>query len=556
MSKYTIGIDFGTLSCRALLVRTEDGMEIAASVMEYPHAVIDKELPATGEKLPQNWALEDPHDYLYSLESVIPDVIRQANIDKNDVIGICVDCTCCTLLPVDENGTPLCFTERFRSEKNAYIKLWKHHSAQPYADRMNDIAAKRKDDFLRPFGGKISSEWVFPKMWQTLDEAPEVYAAAKFFIEAGDWINWILTGRMTRGYMYAAFKAEYLLGKGYPPIEFLTECDPRLYDAVDKISGPIVNAGERAGTVCRSAAERFGLAEGTAVSGAVSDAHVGAAGLGISKPGDLFGIIGTSTCYFAVTDAYYDVPGVCGFVKDGVIPEYYGCEAGLCCVGDHFSWLADNFASAEVEKAARQKGISVLKYLIGLAADKKPGETGLIALDWWNGNRSVLVNGELSGLIAGMTLGTRAEDVLRALIEATAFGTRVIFDTLRSCGVAIDGFSAAGGIARKDPFTMQLYSDVLHIPVKVFASSQIPALGCAVYASVAAGSAAGGYDTFREACKVMKSPVDRVYYPDTEAGKIYDRLYAEYVRLHDLFGRGGNDVMMRLRKIADDARNN
>lgn len=548
--KYTIGVDFGTLSGRAVLVAVSDGREIASSVMDYKHGVISDTLPATGEKLPPNWALEDPADYLAVLEFIIPDVIRASGVDKSDIIGICADFTCCTLLPIAKDGTPLCFTEKYRGERNAYVKLWKHHAAQPYADRMNEICAARGYDFLVPFGNKMSSEWMFPKIWETLEEAPDVYADAAYFIEAGDWINLVLTGRQTRGYLFAAFKSEYIPGRGYPPAEFFAACDERMRDVVsEKLDAPVIPNGSFAGSVSAEAAARFGLPEGIAVAASLPDAHVAAPALGISSPGDLFGIFGTSNCYFAVTEEFRDITGICGCVEDSLVPGYYGTEAGLCCVGDHFAWVADNLTPASYKAEADRLGLSPLKYLVRLAAQKKPGETGLLALDWWNGNRNVLVNGELTGLLIGMTLQTRAEDILRALIEATAFGTRVIFDTYRAGGVRIDRFVAAGGIARKDPFTMQLYADVLHMPIHVAASAQVPALGSAIFAAAAAGRARGGYDGITEAAAAMQSRIERVYTPDEAAGAVYDRLFAEYVKLHDFFGRGGNDVLMRLRNI-------
>ncbi|MCQ2426966.1 MAG: ribulokinase [Clostridia bacterium] len=553
--KYTIGLDFGTLSGRAVLVDTSDGREAASAVFDYPHAVIDDILPSGGEKLPGSWALEDPSDYIAVMKRVIPEVIAKAGADVSDVIGICVDFTCCTAMPIYADGTPLCFTEKWKNEKNAWVKLWKHHSTQSYADRINDIYRDGGYGFLSHLGGKMSSEWMLPKLWETIEEAPGVYGDCDYFIECGDWINLLLTGKLTRNYLMASFKSCYIAGKGYPPEDFLIKCNPGLADAFsEKLSGPVVMNGMCIGRVTEKAAAEFGLCPGTAVAAAVPDAHVAAFSLGIKGPGDLFGIMGTSNCYFLASDKPKNVPGICGCVENGLIDGYYGYEAGLCCVGDHFAWAAENLSTPEYAEEAKRLGISNLKLLISKASEKKPGETGLVALDWWNGNRNILVNGLLSGLIVGLTLKTAPEDIMRALIEATAFGTRTIFENYKSHGLEINHFIAAGGIARKDPFTMQLYADVLHMPVHITSTTQAPALGCAILAAAAAGSEAGGYSSVNEAVEAMKVPETFVYMPDEERGKIYDRLYSEYMLLHDWFGRGGNDVMMRLRSLAEEIR--
>lgn len=555
MSKYTIGIDFGTLSGRAVLVDVKDGREIADCVMDYPHAVMDEVLASTGEKLPANYALQDPHDYLQVLDRVIPAVIRESGVAPQDIIGLGVDFTCCTCLPVYADGTPLCFTEEFSGNKHAYVKLWKHHAAQPYADRFNRIARERGETFLDDFGGKVSSEWMFAKIMETLEEAPEVYDACTYVVEAGDWLNWQLTGELTRGYLFAAYKTEYLMGKGYPSPDFLAELNPRLRDVTDtKLAGRMVYIGERAGKVSAAAAARWGLCEGTAVATAMPDAHVASPALAQSHSGDLFGILGTSGCYMLIDEEYRKVPGICGVVRDGLVPGFYGYEAGLCCFGDHFAWAAENLMTKEYYEEAKARNMAPLKLLIEKASKQAPGEHGLIAMNWFNGNRNILVNSNLSGAFIGMTLQTRPEDMLRALIEATAYGTRVIVENFRNHGVAVNTFVAGGGIARKDPFSMQLYADVLKMDIRIAGSTQIPALASGIYAAVAAGEEAGGYATLTAASAAMNSLSDIVYRPNPAASAIYDKLYAEYLTLHDYFGRGGNDVMMRLRNIAQEAK--
>ncbi len=550
MSKYTIGIDFGTLSGRAVLVDVKDGREIADCVLDYPHAVMDEVLCATGEALPANYALQDPADYLQVLDTVIPGVIRQSGVDPADIIGVGVDFTTCTCLPVTADGTPLCFDPAYAGNRHAYVKLWKHHAAQPYADRFNAVAKERGETFLDDFGGKVSSEWMFAKVLETLEEAPEVYDGCAYIVEAGDWINWLLTGRLTRGYLFAAYKAEYIMDRGYPSPDFLAALNPRLRDVADtKLAGPIAYIAEKVGTVTASAAARWGLCEGIAVSCAMPDAHVASPALAQNHAGDMFGILGTSGCYMLIDHDYRTVPGICGVVRDGLVPGFYGYEAGLCCFGDHFAWAAENLMTAEYVKEAETRGVSALKLLIEKASRQAPGAHGLLALNWFNGNRNILVNANLSGAFVGMTLRTRPEDMLRALIEATAYGTRIIIENYREHGVAVKTFVAGGGIARKDPFTMQLFADILGMDIRIAGSTQIPALASAIYAATAAGA----YDCLEAASAAMNSVSETVYRPDPRAATVYDKLYAEYKLLHDYFGRGGNDVMMRLRAIAADA---
>ncbi len=546
--KYTIGVDFGTLSARAVLVEVANGRETADYTVNYPHAVIDEVLPGTELRLPPDFALQHPQDYLDVLAAVIPGVLARGGIGAEDVIGIGIDFTSCTLVPVLADGTPICFLDEYKENPHAYVKLWKHHAAQPYANRLNDAAALRGEEWLSQYGGKISSEWLFPKVWEILDRAPEIYDRMDYVLEAGDWLTWQLTGVQIRNYTSAGYKAIYDKKRGYPSADFFATLDPRLANVLTKLDAPVLDTGACAGFVTEAAAARFGLLPGTVVSVSSTDGHVAAPALGCCRAGDMFGLIGTSSSYMLLAEEDRVVPGICGSVSDGIIPGFYGYEAGLCCMGDHFAWLADQ-APAEFVAEAEARGVPVIRIFIERAAKLAPGESGLIALNWWNGNRSVLVDSELSGMFLGMSLRTRPEELMRALIEATAFGTRMIIENYTAHGVPVNTFIAAGGIARKDAFTMQIYADVLGMDVHIAGSAQVPALASAIFAAKAAGSARGGYDSLAEATEAMKNVGDTVYHPDPAARAVYDALYAEYRLLHDYFGRGGNDVMKRLRSL-------
>lgn len=549
MSQYTIGIDFGSLSARAVLADVRDGRELADATLEYPHAVIDRVLPETGEVLPADFALQDPRDYLLAAETVIPAVIRRAGVRRDEVVGVCVDFTCCTVLPVTADGTPLCCTPAFAHNKHAYVKMWKHHAAQPYADRINEAVRAQGKDFLDDFGGKISSEWMFPKLWEVLDKAPEVYEAMTYMVEAGDFMTWQLTGKLVRAYDYAAYKSQYRDGLGYPDAEFLTSLDEGFRDVLTtKLAGEVVKSGRLVGRVTQAAAERFGLAVGTAVATPMPDGHVCSPALAQNENGDMYGILGTSACYMLIHKEYHKVPGICGVVKDGLMEGFLGYEAGLCCLGDHYAWIADHMFPPAYQKEAEERGLSPIRLLIEKASRQKPGEHGLIALNWFNGNRNILTDASLSGMFLGMTLRTRPEDFMRAMIEATAYATRLIIENFRAHGVPVNSFAACGGIARKDPFTMQVFADILGMDIRIAGSAQIPALACCIYAACAAGV----YDDIRSASLAMNSLSDTVYHPDAAAGAVYDKLYREYMTLHDYFGRGGNDVMKRLRALSAD----
>ncbi|MCL2512501.1 MAG: ribulokinase [Oscillospiraceae bacterium] len=549
MPKYTLGIDYGTLSGRAMLVNVENGDEIASSVFDYPHAVMDEALPS-GKKLGVDWALQHPQDYLDVLYKTVPDVLSQAGVSPGDVIGVGIDFTACTVLPAKKDGAPLCFMDEYADEPHAYVKLWKHHAAQDEANRLNEIAEGRGEQWLKNYGGKISSEWAIPKMWQVLNEAPDIYDAADTFIEAADWVVWQLTGKENRNSCTAGYKELWNKKDGFPSKDFFKALDPRLENVVEeKLSRDITASGTKAGELTAEMAAKLGLRAGIAVAAAIIDAHVFVPAAGIDGTGKMLAIMGTSTCHMLLSEEGTQVGGICGVVEDGILPGFFGYEAGQACVGDHFQWFVENCVPAAYINEAEARGVNIHKYLREKAERQKPGESGLLALDWWNGNRSCLVDVDLTGMMVGMTLRTKPEDIYRALIEATAFGTRKIIETFKECGVPVSEFYAAGGIAKKDPFMMQIYADIIKMPIKIAGSDQGGALGSAIFGAVAAGKENGGYGDVFEAARRMGKVLDTVYLPIKENSDIYDKLYAEYEVLHDYFGKGANDVMKRLKDI-------
>jgi L-ribulokinase len=550
--RYTVGVDFGTESGRAVLVGCADGRELATTVYQYENGVIDERLPEPHARveLEPDWALQDPEDYLRTLEHTVPAVLAEAHVDPGDVIGIGIDFTSCTMLPTTADGTPLCLLDDLRSDPHAWVKLWKHHAAQPEADRINALAAERGEPWLPRYGGRISSEWFFAKALQILNEAPGVYARADRLIEAADWIVWQLTGVETRNNCTAGYKAMWSKRDGFPPDAYFAALDPRLEHVVDeKLSRTIAPIGTRAGVLTERAATLTGLRPGTPVAVANVDAHVSAPAATVTQPGTMVVIMGTSNCHIVLGEELAFVEGMCGAVEDGVVPGLFGYEAGQSGVGDIFAWFADHAAPPEYHEEARRRGTDVHAVLERDAAGLRPGESGLLALDWWNGNRSVLVDAELSGLLVGLTLATRAPEIYRALIEATAFGTRVIVDAFESAGIAVDGIVACGGLPQRNELLMQIYADVTGRDFAVAASSQTPALGAAMFAAVAAGPELGGHASVVDASRRMAHLAPRVFRPVDAHHAVYSDLYREYVRLHDLLGRDEESVMKTLRRI-------
>lgn len=545
---YVIGVDFGTLSGRAILVDSRDGTEIATAVFDYPHGVIDTTLP-NGETLPPEWALQHPQDYLDVFAQTIPAVLGASGVSADDVVGLAVDFTASSPMPTLTDGTPLVFLDAYKDNPHAYVKLWKHHASQPQADQINAVALERGEAWLKRYGNKYSSEWFFSKLLQILQEAPETYQAIECFIEAGDWVIWQLTGNKTYNISTAGYKMLVQDGD-YPSKEYFAALDPAFENVIEeKVGRNFIELGSKAGELTEEMAAKIGLKAGIAVAAANIDAHVAAPAVKAVEPGIMTMIMGTSTCHIMSDTQIYDIAGMGGVVDGGIVSGLYGYEAGQAAVGDIFAWFVDHAVPQEYFDAAEQAGMNIHDYLEQEAAKQSVGEHGLIALDWWNGNRSTLMDSTLSGMIVGMTLATRAPDIYRALIEATAFGTRKIIEAFESENVEVKELVAAGGLPEKNALLRQIYADVTGRTLKLAGSAQAPALGAAIHAAVAAGL----YPDIQAASEKMGKLKDEIVEPIPENKAIYDQLYAEYNTLYDYFGSGTNDVMKRLKAIRDSA---
>ena len=551
--KYSIGVDFGTLSARAVLVNIKTGEEIATADSTYRHRVLDQYLPDGKTRIPADWALQYAGDYLKAIAEVIPAVLKKGEVSADDVIGLGTDFTGSTIAPIDARGIPLCMKEGFKANLHAYVKLWKHHGAQREALAITRIAKERGESFLHRYGGTISSEMMLPKVWQILNEAPEIYQVADRFIEMCDWIPMQLTDNERRNGCAAGYRALWDKQKGYPSKEFFKALDPRLENIVDeKLSRDIYPVGSKAGELTEAAAKLTGLIPGTAVAVGIIDAHAGLPGVGITEPGKLVMIMGTSGCDLTLSTERETISGLFGVVEDGVIPGYFSYEAGQTGLGDIYQWAIDTCVPETYYREAEHRELTIFQLMNEKAAVLKPGQSGLLALDWWNGNRSVLMDFDLSGVILGYTLSTKPEEIYRALLEATAFGKRKIIENYLENGVEINELIAAGGIPEKNPILMQIFADVLKTEIKIAASQQSTALGAAILGAVAAGKKHGGYKTIQEAAKAMTKIKPELVRPIPENSAVYDKLYAEYLILHDYFGRGENEIMKRLKKIRND----
>lgn len=545
MDKYVIGLDYGTLSARAVLVSVGRGEVAAESIYPYPHGILNT-ISGGNEELPVDFALQEIDDYVEAMYETIRTVVKQSGCRAEDVIGIGIDATSSTFLPLTKSGTPLCKTEQFRTNPHAWLKLWKHHGAQEEADRMTELAAGRQEKFLMRCGGKVNAEWMLPKLTEIVLKAPDVYEAADNFMEVSDYLVFLLTGEMTRCMCHAGYKLLWNEEDAYPSEEFLRALHPNLSSLKSKLKGREVQVGECAGRLTEEAAGRLGLREGTAVAASMIDAHVAVPSLGIDGPDKALMILGTSCCMLLCSEKLSYIKGISGCVKNAVLPGLYAYEAGQSAVGDLFDWFVKNCVPGSYEKEAADKNISIHMLLSEKASRLAPGESGLVALDWWNGNRSCLADARLSGMVLGLTLRTKPEEIYRALLEAAAFGMRAIFEEFEKGGITARELYACGGIVSKNPFMMQIYADVLGKTIFTGSTEQGSAFGAAVYAAVAAGAERGGYGSVYRAARAMGKTGDKRYTPIPQNMEIYHRIYREYKLLHDYFGAGGNEIMHRM----------
>jgi L-ribulokinase len=535
----SIGVDFGTESGRVLVLDAGSGEELGVSVVPYASAVIDRELPSTGERLPGDWALQDPDDWVKVLEDGVPAAVADAGVSADDVIGLGIDFTSCTVLPVTDDSTPLCTLTEFRERRHAWPKLWKHHAAQPVADRLNEVALEREEPFLERYGGRISSEWYFPKLIEVWSEDREVYDACAAFIEATDWIVWHLTGHEVRQSATAGYKAMWSPEEGLPPTEYFEAAYPGFSSPEEKLGTEFVPLGTKAGTLTAERAQKLGLTEDVAVAVGNVDAWVSVPGAGVTSPATFVTVIGTSTCSMIVSPEEVRLPGITGVVRDGILPGLYGYEAGQAAVGDMLAWFVRTL-DGDRETYAQ---------LEGEAAQLAPGETGLVALDWFNGNRSILADADLSGAIFGLTLHSSPAEIYRALLESIAFGNRRIIDNFTEHGLELSEIVAVGGIAERSPLTMQLIADTSGLTVHVPSWREIPARGAALFGAVAAGT----YDDIDAAIEATRPSSSRTYTPEPAAKDVYDRVYAIYRTLYETLGRSEVELLHGLKKIRSES---
>jgi L-ribulokinase len=545
--RLAIGVDFGTRSGRVLVLDVGGGEEVAVVEVRYPHGVIDSRLPTNNAELPTDTALQDPADYLEVLFRGIPQALAAGDVRAEEVIGLGIDFTACTVLPVTADGTPLCALEEWRNRPHAWVKLWKHHSAQPIADRLNEVARELGEDFLDRYGGRLSSEWYFPKRIETWREDRAVYDAMGAFVEATDWVVWQLTGSLVRASCTAGYKACWSPRVGLPSRAYFEAAYPGFPDPTEKLGTSFAPPGQCAGTLRPDVAARLGLNPAVAVAVGNVDSFVSLPGVGVQSPGVFVMVVGTSICDLVIDRREVQMPGITGVVEDGILPGFFGYEAGQAAVGDMFAWYGGRLLGF----SRRHSGGDENWYssLERAAAALAPGVSGLVALDWWNGNRTILGDADLSGVIAGLTLASTPVEIYRALLESVAFGTRRIVENFVEHGIALSEVVACGGIAERSELMMQLLADVTGLPVTIPDAKEVPARGAALFGALAAGATRGGFDDIERAVAALRPATARRYEPSASHLATYDEVYSVYRALHDELGREHVEWLHRLKQI-------
>lgn len=548
--KFTIGLDFGAKIATAALVDVSDGKQVAASSYTYSNGIIIDKLPDTEIELGEGWALQDPKDYINALKRTVPKLIQEGQVDPGQIIGIGTAFVGSTLIPTTADGTPLALIKEYAKEPHAWPKHSQHRASEEKAMLLTQLATDRFETFLDRYGGKINPEWFFPKVWEIYDDSSSIYNAADRLIEASDWIVWQLTGVESRNICAAGYKALWSKSEGFPLETFFGAMDPDLTNVIEeKMRREITPLGQQVGELTEEAAQWMNLIPGIPVAAGVLSSHAAVPGAAVAEPGKMAILLGSNFFHIILSNKEYRVPGMCGLVEDGVVPGLFAYEACQAGGTDHFSWFMDNAVPERYSKEARSKKISIFQLMEEKAASLKPAEAGLVALDWWEGNRSILVDKDLTGLILGYSLKTKPEEVYRAILEATAFGTRKIFETFIASGVPINEIIVAGGESITNKLLLNIMANVTRTEIKVAKSQDTSALGAAMYAAVAAGESRGGYSSIQDASNKMAHLSSKSFVPNNNDKKTYNRLYTEYTLLHDYFGYGHNNAMKRLKNL-------
>ena len=546
--KYALGFEFKTKTAEAILVDVNNGKTVASAINNYQYGLITKKLPGTDIELNPHWSLHHPNDYINALKRTVPKLLKESQVQPNQIIGIGIAFEGSIIIPTLKDGTPLALVDEFKNEPHAWPKHWKQQTAHDKAEQLTQIAVDRLEIFLDRYGGKIEPECFFSKVWEIFDESPNVYHAADRLIEATDWIVWQLTGIESRNISAAGFKALWSKSEGFPLETFFGAMHPNLSNIIqEKMMSEISPLGTQIGTLTESAASWMKLTPGIPIAAGMLSNYAAVPAATVIEPGKMVLILNDSLSQIVLSDKEFRIPGILGMVKDGVIPGFISFETGQSSGMNHLSWFLENALPGKYEKEARKQKIDKSQLIEEKAIALEPGQSGLIALDWLNGNQSILRDRNLQGIVVGLSLETKPEEIYRALVEATIFGTRKIFETFIASGMAIDEIIVVGGDPVKNRLFLSTLAQVANMEIKIAKSSHVPALGAATYAAVAAGENLGGYNTIQEAVRHMAHLREKTFIPNNADKQTYSRLYSEFTSLHDYFGFGHNNVMKRLK---------
>lgn len=547
MAEYIIGMEFSTLSAKAILVDAEQGEIRAISMCGYHDAIIDTVIPGTTQVLPEGYALQNPENYIRSMEILLGDVWRKANVRAEDIKAIGISITACTMVTLDAQMKPLCMHRHFRDNPHSWIKLWKHQGAKAESERINRIAALRGEAFIRNYGGSSTNEWMFAKIYETLNQAPEIYDAAYRFMEMGDYMVYLLTGNIVKSSCLAGYKAFWDKREGYPSKDYFSAVDLRLKNVIEEKIGndPLRSMESCAGNLCAEWAKRTGLTQNVRVAVAGMDAHQSVPAAGIDSEGAMVMTIDSAICHMVVNREKHECPGICGAIEDGILTGYYGYEAGKMSAGDIFDWFVENLVPYTLVQRAIDENTSIYKLMDRMALEIPAGGTGLLTLNWWSGNRSIVFDRDLSGAILGMTLKTKPAEIYRALMEGFAYGARETIDTMRKSGIQIHSYYVTGIVAQRSPILLQILADVLGKEVWLTSTEHTSAMGAAIYASVASGC----HPDVAQAVAHMTRPPKRCFQPDAKNHRIYNQIYAYYLKLYDYFRTDPNLLMRNIKRI-------